>query len=95
MIERIPFPDRIVKWTDIAKGVGQVVVESLFYRHHEEPRPSMSNHNHVPEQQPARIDPEVLQLVMGYAHGSLTYEGFTEQLDALAAQRSPDDTEAA
>lgn len=42
--DRIPFPERLIGWFDIAKGVGQVIIESMFYRHHDEPRPSMSEH---------------------------------------------------
>lgn len=34
-MERIPFPERLISWLDIAKGVGQVVVESVFRMPHQ------------------------------------------------------------
>lgn len=47
--DRIPFPERIITLWDIAKGVGQVVLHTLFDQIHHDPSPAMSDHWRPPE----------------------------------------------
>ena len=57
-MERIPFPEKIIKWSDIARGIGQVVVEEavhfLLHRHRYEPT--------VPARPVAEQPPEQLEI---------------------------------
>jgi hypothetical protein len=51
-MERVPFPDKLVTWFDLAKGIGEVVVESIFRM----PRQLASHGEHFVEVTPENVD---------------------------------------
>lgn len=42
--EQIPFPDKLITWYDLAKGVGEVVLHAAFDLIHHEAKPTESEH---------------------------------------------------
>lgn len=49
MPEQIPFPERVIGWFDIARGIGEVILHAAFDFIHHEAKPTESDHFHETE----------------------------------------------